>query len=95
MKKFSTKQQIMDFIGHESVLEFQFMSDGVVGYKTVMPELETGNYYHYEIEFFFESLSECFRFDNFSSFLRQLQIHTVIEVETKKELYFSTYNKPV
>ena len=96
MNQLTKEAEVINLIGYETPLKFEFVSDNIFTFKTVIPSQENDIVF-YEIEFFSnpnESL-EFFAYDSFSNFLLKYQIHTVNAINnlenTRTEIFFRTY----
>jgi len=74
-----TEQQVIDLVGKETTLKFDFMSDEVMTYTTLVPFIKDGMVRNYKISFFYEELQDIFCYDNLSNFLSNFQIFELIE----------------
>lgn len=96
MTELTTEADVINLIGFETPLKFEFISDGIFTFKTVIPNQKDGIVF-YEIEFFSnpDKSLDFFAYDTFSNFLLKYQIHTVSAINestnTKTEIYFKTY----
>ena len=93
MTELTTEADVINLIGFETPLKFEFISDGIFTFKTVIPNQKDGIVF-YEIEFFSnpDKSLDFFSYDSFSNFLLKYQIHTVSaineSINTKTEIYF-------
>jgi len=96
MTQLTTEADVINLIGFETPLKFEFISDGIFTFKTVIPNQKDGIVF-YDIEFFSnpDKSLDFFAYDTFSNFLLKYQIHTVNAINestnTKTEIYFKTY----
>tara|TARA_R110002167_G_scaffold72297_1_gene203471 strand:+ start:676 stop:969 length:294 start_codon:yes stop_codon:yes gene_type:complete len=96
MTQLETEADVINLIGFETTLKFEFISDGVFTFKTVIPN-QKNDIVFYEIEFFSnpDKSLDFFAYDTFSNFLLKYQIHSVSSINestnTKTEIYFKTY----
>lgn len=96
MIQLPTEADVINLIGFETPLKFEFISDGIFTFKTVIPN-QKDDIIFYEIEFFSnpDKSLDFFAYDTFSNFLLKYQIHTVSAINesknTKREIYFKTY----
>ena len=96
MTQLETEADVINLIGFETTLKFEFISDGVFTFKTVIPN-QKNDIVFYEIEFFLnpDKSLDFFAYDTFSNFLLKYQIHSVSSINestnTKTEIYFKTY----
>jgi hypothetical protein len=96
MTQLTTEADVINLIGFETPLKFEFISDGIFTFKTVIPNVKDGIVF-YEIEFFSnpDKSLDFFAYDTFSNFLLKYQIHTVNAINestnAKTEIYFKTY----
>ena len=96
MTELTTEADVINLIGFETPLKFEFISDGIFTFRTVIPNQKNGIVF-YDVEFFsnpHKSL-DFFAYDTFSNFLLKYQIHSVTAIDksrdTKTEIYFKTY----
>ena len=96
MTQLTTEADVINLIGFETPLKFEFISDGIFTFRTVIPNQKNGIVF-YEIEFFSnpDKSLDFFAYDTFSNFLLKYQIHSVTAIDksrdTKTEIYFKTY----
>jgi len=96
MTQLTTEADVINLIGFETPLKFEFISDGIFTFKTVIPNQKNGIVY-YDVEFFSnpDKSLDFFAYDTFSNFLLKYQIHSVTAIDksenTETEIYFKTY----
>ena len=88
-----SRQQVIDIVGKDTVLEFHCIIDNVMDYRTVIPQLVSGEYIHYKVSFFYEDLREFFRHDTLSGFLDQFQIYELTEIRDLPKCYTNIYEE--
>ena len=85
------QQEVIDFIGKETVLKFDYIADSIVTFKTCI----TRNNNIYEVALFYEEGMTFFNYDNFYNFMEQMQVFTVYEVcevtNVRTKLYEEKY----
>ena len=74
-----TEKEVIDLVGEETTLKFEFMSDNLMTYKTLVPFIKDGDLKRYKISLFYEDLQDIFAYDNLSNFLSNFQIFELIE----------------
>ena len=96
MTQLTTEAEVISLIGFETPLKFEFISDGIFTFRTVIPNQKNGIVY-YDVEFFSnpDKSLDFFAYDTFSNFLLKYQIHSVTAIDksenTETEIYFKTY----
>ena len=96
MTQLTTEADVINLIGFETPLKFEFISDGIFTFRTVIPNQKNGIVY-YDVEFFSnpDKSLDFFAYDTFSNFLLKYQIHSVTSIDksenTETEIYFKTY----
>jgi len=96
MTQLTTEADVINLIGFETPLKFEFISDGIFTFRTVIPNQKNGIVF-YDVEFFSnpDKSLDFFAYDTFSNFLLKYQIHSVTAIDksrdTKTEIYFKTY----
>ena len=96
MIELTTEADVINLIGFETPLKFEFISDGIFTFRTLIPNEKNGIVY-YDVEFFSnpDKSLDFFAYDTFSNFLLKYQIHSVTAIDksrdTKTEIYFKTY----
>ena len=92
--KLKTEQEVIDLIGKETILKFDFMSEGLLAYDTVVPKIIDGDLISYEITFFYKELKDFFCYDSLSNFLSEFQIFELaVNVSGNRTiLYHNKYN---
>jgi len=96
MTQLTTEADVINLIGFETPLKFEFISDGIFTFRTVIPNQKNGIVF-YDVEFFSnpDKSLDFFAYDTFSNFLLKYQIHSVTAIDksrnTKTEIYFRTY----
>ena len=85
------QQEVIDFIGKETVLKFDYIADNIATFKTCI--IRNDNIY--EVALFFEEGMTFFNYDNFYNFMEQMQVFTVYEVcevtNVRTKLYEQKY----
>jgi hypothetical protein len=96
MTQLTTEEEVISLIGFETPLKFEFISDDIFTFRTVIPNQKNGIVY-YDVEFFpspYKSL-DFFAYDTFSNFLSKYRIHSVTAINkseiTETKIYFNTY----
>ena len=74
-----TEEQVIDLVGKETTLKFEFMSDSVITFVTLVPFIKDGELKRYKVSLFYEELQDFFAYDNLSNFLSNFQIFELIE----------------
>ena len=98
MIQLETEADVISLIGFETPLKFEFISDGIFTFRTVIPNQKNGIVF-YDVEFFSnpDKSLDFFAYDTFSNFLLKYQIHSVTAIDesrnTKTEIYFRTYEQ--
>ena len=81
------KSQILELIGKETILKFDFMCDNIMVFKTLSP---IRDYKNYEVEVFFESGESFFCYEKLEELIREKQVFEVnessMEAPDEKEL---------
>jgi|TARA_B110000902_G_C13858307_1_gene417991 hypothetical protein len=96
MTQLTTEEEVISLIGFETPLKFEFISDDIFTFRTVIPNQKNGIVY-YDVEFFSnpDKSLDFFAYDTFSNFLLKYQIHSVTAIDksenTETEIYFKTY----
>ena len=96
MTQLTTEADVINLIGFETPLKFEFISDGIFTFRTVIPNQKNGIVF-YDVEFFSnpDKSLDFFAYDSFSNFLLKYQIHSVTAIDkstaTRTEIYFKTY----
>ena len=96
MTQLTTEADVINLIGFETPLKFEFISDGIFTFRTLIPNEKNGIVF-YDVEFFSnqDKSLDFFAYDTFSNFLLKYQIHSVTAIDksrnTETEIYFKTY----
>lgn len=69
-----TSKEVVSFIGEDTILEFVFMAENVLTFKTLIPEYVNGGLTEFELLFYNDSSNDFFRHDNFNNFLSKFKI---------------------
>ena len=89
------QQEVIDFIGKETVLKFDYASDNIATFKTCIADENI----IYEVALFFEKGMTFFNYDSFNNFLEIMQVFTVYELcqerNTRKKIYEEKYKEIV
>ncbi|MDB4246002.1 hypothetical protein N9824_00495 [bacterium] len=97
IKELNTEADVISLIGYETPMKFNFTSEGVFTFNTVVPDSNADGIVFYEVEFFSEPdvSPDFFAYDSFSNFLLKFKIASVNSIDestqTKTQLYFRTY----
>ena len=71
-----SQQEVIDFIGKETVLKFDYIADNIATFRTCI----TYDNDIYEVALFFEEGMAFFNYDNFANFLEQMQVFRVYQI---------------
>ena len=103
MQELLTEADVINLVGYETPFEFEFISEGIITFKTMIPKIILSNIeqsFYYKIELFVpEDVAniDFFRVDNFENFLSKYQIHELtkinLEGSTIEQLYFREYDE--
>ena len=74
MKELTTQQECIDFIGKETILKFNFGSEGVLHYKTITPLEINGDYFKAELTVFLEDNADFFCYEPLGDLMFKKQI---------------------
>tara|TARA_R110000772_G_scaffold237560_1_gene349447 strand:- start:204 stop:506 length:303 start_codon:yes stop_codon:yes gene_type:complete len=74
-----TEQEVIDLVGRETTLKFEFMSDNLMTYSTLVPFIKDEELKRYKVSLFYEDLQDVFAYDNLIGFLSDFQIFELIE----------------
>ena len=89
------QKEVIDFIGKETVLKFDYASDNIATFKTCIVDENI----IYEVALFFEEGMTFFNYDSFNNFLETMQVFTVYELcqerNTRKKIYEEKYKEIV
>ena len=70
------QQEVIDFIGKETVLKFDYASDNIATFKTCIAEENI----IYEVALFFEEGMTFFNYDSFNNFLEIMQVFYCLRI---------------
>jgi len=91
----NTIEKAEEFIKQFKVIGFNFASDNVIYYKSLIPMMKGGYLVEYNFSFFIEECDTFHYMDSMDDFLSDLQIYEIIEVckesNSKKILYSRSY----
>jgi len=75
-----TEQEVIDLVGGETTLKFEFMSDNLMTYTTLVPFIKDGELKIYKVSLFYEDLQDVFAYDALiGGFLSDFQIFELTE----------------
>ena len=75
--KLDTIKKVHQFVDELGALEFVFITDNIITYKTPIPIMINGYLKFYEVLFFMEDCSTFYRMDSYKAFLSSLEIFEV------------------
>lgn len=98
MHEIQNEGDIINLIGYETILKFDFLSDSIMTFNTISPINIDGNYVNFQIEFFIEddiTSLEFFNYDSFSNFLLKYKIFRLCKINdiSQDVLYKRKYDK--
>ena len=79
------KKQFIELLGKETILKFELLSEGVVGYETVMPKFNGNWYVNYRVELYYSQNAvglHCY--NTIEDLLNQMEIYSVVEMKENK-----------
>jgi len=95
----NTIEKANEFIKNSGVLEFVFITDNIVTYKTPIPEMLDGVLTDFEFLFFVEECDTFYRMDSFDNFLQRLRLFeiqkVVVEMEYMEVLFHRKYDSNI
>lgn len=97
LKELKTEADVINLIGYNTPMKFNFTSEGIFTFNTIIPDESKQGIIYYEVEFFTEEgrQPDFFAYDSFSNFLLKYRVHTVTALDEstlkRTQLYFRTY----
>ena len=99
MKELKTRQDIINLIGNDTVLKFDYMSDRVAYFKSLTyQDSEDDDYHKFVVAFFYDEYQDLFCYDTLDGFLKKFpiyQVHKVYMSNTNNwnKVFEKTFNK--
>jgi len=100
LPELQSEADVINLIGYNTPMKFNYTSEGIFEFKTLIPKLNDNmDLFTYKVEFFIGQgdTPEFFIYDSFSDFLSDYQIHSVsINYEGREEfteIYSKEYQK--
>ena len=79
------KKQFIELLGKETILKFELLSEGVVGYETVMPKFNGNWYVNYRVELFYnENVTGLHCYNTLDMLLNEMEIYSIVEMKENK-----------
>ena len=93
---FKNREEVEKYFSKE-MFEFQFMSDGVMYFRTLEPVFIGDNLGSFQLSFYSNHLKDFFKFSSFKSWLSEFQLAGVTwiseETEEQTGMYFERYKE--
>ena len=92
-----TNKEVDNLLEEIGVIRFELLSENIVYYKTVLPIIKDGEYYHYAVELYIRDGMQPDIFSHIKAEklspldLKLCCIHQISMKENRKELYFAKY----
>ena len=92
-----TNKELSDLLEEIGVIRFDFLSENIVYYKTLLPIMKDGEYYHYAVELYIRDGMQPDIFSHIKAEklnpidLKLCSIYQIGMKEDKKEIYFAKY----
>ena len=73
--------EVVEFLGKNTVLKFEFFSDSLCVFQTCIPKKLGDSYVFYEVTFYHNENDVFGRYDSFSEYLKKENIQKLIEFD--------------
>ena len=90
-------KKVSDLLEEIGVVQFDFLSENIVTYKTVLPIMKDGEYYHYAVELYIRDgmqpdIFSHIKAEKLNAFdLKLCSIYQIGMKEDRKKIYFAKY----
>jgi len=95
-KELANQQAVINLVGKDISLEFQYAASNLLNYETVLPKKINGEYYDFEVSVFYESSEYFSIYETMEDICYKRQVFE-LKVKTRKHtktLYHKKYINP-